>query len=135
MHRSSALNASKLGGIHHKSTLVYDEGGEATEVLCEVKEYGSDRLEDSIRLELHRRREAMAELQQEVGAGCSNGFRVFRCLGYFHDSAKLFCGLVYSLPTLTASDHLDIPTLRTVLIMNDERTGKQKGKSLVLLSS
>lgn len=42
-----------------------------------------------VRLELHRGHKATAELLQEVGAGCSNGFRVFRCLGYIHDPAKL----------------------------------------------
>jgi serine/threonine protein kinase len=102
-------------GIHHKSTLVNDENGKINEVLCEVKSYGSDRLEDSIRLQLHLRLEATAELLQQAAAGYSNGFRVLNCLGYFHDPAKLSCGLVYGLPTLTGSEHLDVSTLRTVL--------------------
>lgn len=102
-------------GIHHKSTLVNDTNGEINEVLCEVKYYGSDRLEESIRLELHLRLEATAKLLQEAGAGCSNGFRVLHCLGYFHDPAKLSCGLVYSLSTSTGWDDPNISTLRTVL--------------------
>ncbi len=110
-------------GIHHKSTLVIDKDGDAVEVLCEVKPYGSDRLEDSIRLELYLRLEATAELLQQASAGCSNGFRVLHCLGYFHDPAKLSCGLVYSLPTSTGSDPPEISTLRTVL-------AKRRGPSL-----
>ena len=101
--------------VHHKRTLVNDESGEAIEVLCDVRNYGSDRLEDSIRLELHLRLEATAELLQQAGAGYSNGFRVLRCLGYFHDPAKLYCGLVYSLPTSTGSGYPNITMLRTVL--------------------
>lgn len=110
-------------GIHHKSTLVIDKDGDAVEVLCEVKPYGSDRLEDSIRLELYLRLEATAELLQQASAGCSNGFLVLHCLGYFHDPAKLSCGLVYSLPTSTGSDPPEISTLRTVL-------AKRRGPSL-----
>ena len=110
-------------GIHHKSALVNDEDGHAVEVLCEVKSYGSDRLEDSIRRQLHLRFEAIAELLQRAGAGYSNGFRVLNCLGYFHDPAKLSCGLVYGLPTSTGSEHLDVSTLRTVL-------GEQRGPFL-----
>ena len=102
-------------GIHHKSLLVKYEGGEAVEVRCEVKSYGSDRLEESIRIELHLRLEATAELLQQAGADCSNGFRVLHCLGYFHDPAKLSCGLVYSLPTSKGSDRSDISMLQTVL--------------------
>lgn len=43
-------------------------------------------------------------------------------------TAPYYLELVYNLPTLTAPYHLEIPTLRAVLNMNDERTGKQKGK-------
>ena len=101
--------------IHHKSALVNDKDGDAVEVLCEVKSYGSDRLEDSVRLQLHLRLEATAELLQNAVAGNSNGFRVLNCLGYFHDPAKLKCGIVYQLPTLQQSEQLDVSTLRTVL--------------------
>ena len=102
-------------GIHHKSALVNDSDGDAFEVLCEVKSYSSDRLEESIRLQLHLRLEATAELLQKAVAGSSNGFRVLNCLGYFHDPAKLTCGLVYHLPTSKGSERLDVSTLRTVL--------------------
>lgn len=102
-------------GIHHKSALVNDGNGQAVDVLCEVKSYTSDRLDDSIRLQLHLRLEATAELLQEAGEGYSNGFRVLNCLGYFHDPAKLSCGLVYGLPTSNGSKNLDVSTLRTVL--------------------
>lgn len=102
-------------GIHEKGILVNDEGGEATEVLCESKSYSTDRLKESVRDELHLRLEATAELLQQAGAGCSDGFRVLHCLGCFHDPVKLSCGLVYSLPALTTSDHPDISTLQTVL--------------------
>ena len=102
-------------GIHYKSTLVNDANGKAVDVLCEAKSYTSDRLQESIRLQLHLRLEATAELLQKAGGGYSNGFRVLNCLGYFHDPAKLTCGLVYALTTSSRSKDLDVSTLRTVL--------------------
>lgn len=102
-------------GIHYKSRLINNEDGEATEVLFESKRYGSDRLEDSIRLELHLRLEAMAELLQQAAANYPNGFRVLQCIGYFHDPAKLSCGLIYRLPTSTGLGDPNVSTLRTVL--------------------
>ena len=102
-------------GIHYKSALVNDRNGQAVDVLCEVKHYSSDRLDDSIRLQLHLRLEATAELLQEAGGSDSNEFRVLNCLGYFHDPAKLTCGLVYGLSTSNRRKSLDVSTLRTVL--------------------
>ena len=102
-------------GIHFKSALVNNEDGDAVEVLCENKSYGFDRLEDSIRRQLHLRLEVTAELLQKAVAGYFNGFQVLNCLGYFHDPAKLSCGLVYDLFTSIGSKHLDVSTLRMVL--------------------
>ena len=55
--------------IYHKSTLIDDEDGNASEIPREVKFYGSDRLDDSIRLQLHLHLEATAELLQQAGVG------------------------------------------------------------------
>ena len=81
------LSGRDLVGIHHKSALTNDEDGNASEVLYKVKLYGSDRLDDSIRLELHLRLEVTAEVLQQAGVGYWNGFLVLNCLGYLHDPA------------------------------------------------
>ena len=102
-------------GIHYKSALTNDEDGGTIGVLCEVKTYGSERLEESIRRQLPLRREGTAVLLRHTGAGCFDGFRVLNCLGYFHDPARLSCGLVYRLPTTSGSSPPQVSMLRTLL--------------------
>ncbi|KAL9041395.1 MAG: hypothetical protein Q9214_004126 [Letrouitia sp. 1 TL-2023] len=112
-------------GVHYIGKFVHDDGG-STQVLFESIKYGPDRLEESVRLELHLRLEAMAELLQRAATEHPQRFRVLQCVGYFHDPAMLSCGLVYSLPALRGSNDLTVSTLRSVLI--EKRTPPFLGK-------
>jgi hypothetical protein len=77
-------------------------------VLYESKKYGQHHLDDSLREQLYSRLETVAGLLQEATA---SGFRVLECFGYFHDPARLSCGLVYKLPI---SLELSNPTVKTL---------------------
>ncbi|KAI4215894.1 MAG: hypothetical protein LQ351_001882 [Letrouitia transgressa] len=112
-------------GIHYIGRFVHEDE-RSTQVLFESIWYGPDRLEESVRLELHLRLEAMAELLQRAAAEHPQRFRVLPCIGYFHDPAMLKCGLVYSLPNLGGSNSLTVSTLRSVL--TEKRTTPFLGK-------
>ena len=100
---------------HYKSRLFNDENGGSIEVLLESKTYWSNRVEYSIRLELHPRLETITELLQQAGADYPNNCRVLDCIGCFYDVATFSCGLAYRLPTSTGMGDPNVSTLRSVL--------------------
>jgi serine/threonine protein kinase len=121
------LSGQKKVGDHYIAKLDNSDNGTAVKVLYESKKYGEHQLDKSIREELHTRLEAIAELLQKATA---NGFRVLHCYGYFHDPAKLSCGLIYKLPTQLGLDDPDVVTLRTILA--ERRTLPDLGKRFSL---
>lgn len=99
-------------GAHYMGTLDSSDGEGEIPVLYESKKYGQHQLDDSIRDQLHSRLETVAGLLQEA---TTSGFRVLNCLGYFHNPAKLSCGLVYELPIPRDSPTSNVVTLNEVL--------------------
>lgn len=109
------LKGKKQCGDHYLSRLNCGNGEREVQILYESKKYGEHQLDEEIRVELHRRLEAIAELLQKVEAEDLNEFRVLQCSGYFHDVAELSCGLVYRFPDESGSEDLDVVTLHMVL--------------------
>jgi serine/threonine protein kinase len=99
-------------GAHYVGTLDSSDGEGEIPVLYESKKYGQHHLDDSIREQLYSRLETVARLLQQATA---SGFRVLDCVGYFHDLAKLSCGLVYKLPILPELSNPNVVTLSEVL--------------------
>jgi serine/threonine protein kinase len=111
------LRQQKKIGAHYLGTL--DSSGSEGEimVLYESKKCGQHHLDDSIREQLYSRLETVARLLQQATA---SGFRVLDCFGYFHDPAKLSCGLVYKLPTSPDLSSPEVVTLSKVLATREE---------------
>ena len=106
------LRQQKKVGAHYVGTLDPPDGEGEMLVLYESKKYGQHHLDDSIREQLYSRLETVAGLLQQATA---SGFRILDCLGYFHDPAKLSCGLVYKLPILPELSKPKVVTLSEVL--------------------
>lgn len=121
------LSGKKKIGNHSMGQLDNGDDEGVVKVLYESKKYGEHQLDESIREELHSRLEAIAELLQEA---TTSGFRVLHCSGYFHDPAKLSCGLIYRLPTSSELADPDVVTLRNVL--TEQRTLPDLGKRFSL---
>jgi serine/threonine protein kinase len=99
-------------GAHYVGILDSSDSEGEIPILYESKKYGQHHLDDSIREQLYSRLETVAGLLQQATA---SGFRVLDCLGYFHDPAKLSCGLVYKLPILQGLSNPKVVTLSEVL--------------------
>jgi serine/threonine protein kinase len=111
------LRQQKKIGAHYVGTLNSSDGQGETQILYESKKYGQHHLDDSIREQLHNRLESVARLLQEATA---SGFRVLGCLGYFHDPAKLSCGLVYKLSNSPDLPDRKVKTLSEVLASRED---------------
>lgn len=96
---------STVGTYFHRTVL------DDRPIVYESKRYGQHQLDSATHNTLHCRLERITEQLIESRPA---GLKVLPCIGYFHDTDNLSCGLVYELPGFATGSGAEILTLRDV---------------------